>query len=178
MSKRCIADECLSSTGFSYTLSLINGKYKMTILYTLMEFGVVRFNEMKKYIGEISYKNVELHAERAGGRPACPPGGIPADSAQSGIQPHGAWKIPYSYFGRNVRMGRQESPLSYLCFFQSKSLSLLSASHLASSASLFSYSLRISLAESLPRANLWGHCPLFISFTSTSPALSGFPGWS
>lgn len=58
MSKRCISDECLSSTGFSYTLSLINGKYKMTILYTLMEFGVVRFNEMKKYIGTISYKTL------------------------------------------------------------------------------------------------------------------------
>ena len=26
MSERCIANECLSSTGFSYTLSLINGK--------------------------------------------------------------------------------------------------------------------------------------------------------
>ena len=49
MDKRCIATECLGTTGFSYTLSLINGKYKMTILYTLMEFGVVRFNEMKKY---------------------------------------------------------------------------------------------------------------------------------
>ena len=58
MSERCISNECLSSTGFSYTLSLINGKYKMTILYTLMEFGVVRFNEMKKYIGEISYKTL------------------------------------------------------------------------------------------------------------------------
>ena len=34
--------------GFSYTLSLINGKYKMTILYTLMEFKVVRFNETRK----------------------------------------------------------------------------------------------------------------------------------
>ena len=54
--KRCISDERLSATGFSYTLSLISGKYKMTILYTLMEFGVVRFNEMKKYIGGISYK--------------------------------------------------------------------------------------------------------------------------
>lgn len=32
MKERCIANECLSSTGFSYTLSLINGKYKMTIL--------------------------------------------------------------------------------------------------------------------------------------------------
>lgn len=27
MSERCIANECLSGTGFSYTLSLINGKY-------------------------------------------------------------------------------------------------------------------------------------------------------
>lgn len=58
MDKRCISQECLGITGFSYTLSLINGKYKMTILYTLMEFGVVRFNEMKKNIGEISYKTL------------------------------------------------------------------------------------------------------------------------
>ena len=33
MNERCIANECLEKTGFSYTLSLINGKYKMTILY-------------------------------------------------------------------------------------------------------------------------------------------------
>ncbi len=58
MKRRCIAEECLENTGFSYTLSLINGKYKMVILYTLMEFGVVRFNEMKRYIGEISYKTL------------------------------------------------------------------------------------------------------------------------
>ena len=69
MSGRCIAKECLHDTGFSYTLSLINGKYKMTILYTLMEFGIVRFNEMKKYIGEISYKTIsstlkELEADQ------------------------------------------------------------------------------------------------------------------
>ena len=31
MSTRCISQECLGTTGFSYTLSLINGKYKMTI---------------------------------------------------------------------------------------------------------------------------------------------------
>ena len=69
MRERCISEECLGSTGFSYTLSLINGKYKMTILYTLMEFGVVRFNEMKKYIGGISYKTLsatlkELEADQ------------------------------------------------------------------------------------------------------------------
>ena len=55
---RCISNSRLGETGFSYTLSLINGKYKMTVLYTLMNFGVVRFNEMKKYIGEISYKTL------------------------------------------------------------------------------------------------------------------------
>ena len=69
MNNRCIANECLETTGFSYTLSLINGKYKMTILYTLMEFGVVRFNEMKKYINGISYKTLsstlkELEADQ------------------------------------------------------------------------------------------------------------------
>lgn len=69
MEHRCISQECLTDTGFSYTLSLINGKYKMTILYTLMEFQVVRFNEMKRYIGEISYKTLsttlkELEADK------------------------------------------------------------------------------------------------------------------
>lgn len=58
MTNQCIAGACLGSTGFSYTLSLINGKYKMNILYALMEFQVVRFNEMKKYIGTISYKSL------------------------------------------------------------------------------------------------------------------------
>ena len=54
----CISGARLADTGFSYTLSLIQGKYKMTILYTLMTFGVVRFNEMKRYIGSISYKTL------------------------------------------------------------------------------------------------------------------------
>ncbi|MCI1821890.1 MAG: helix-turn-helix transcriptional regulator [Megasphaera sp.] len=58
MNKNCISQENWGNTGFSYTLSLISGKYKMSILYTLAEFGVVRFNEMKKYIGVISYKTL------------------------------------------------------------------------------------------------------------------------
>ena len=41
----------------------------MTILYVLADFGVVRFNEMKKYIDEISYKTLsstlkELEADK------------------------------------------------------------------------------------------------------------------
>ncbi len=58
MNKNCIAECSLEDTGFNYTMSLIQGKYKMFILYTLMEFEVVRFNEMKKYIGGITYKTL------------------------------------------------------------------------------------------------------------------------
>ena len=58
MSIECIQNKSIEETGFSYTMSLIQGKYKMFILYALMEFEVVRFNEMKKYIGSISYKTL------------------------------------------------------------------------------------------------------------------------
>ena len=58
MAAYCIQDTKLEETGFSYTMSLIQGKYKMFILYALMGFGVVRFNELKKYIGTISYKTL------------------------------------------------------------------------------------------------------------------------
>ena len=36
-------------TGFHYALSLISGKHKMVILYCLMEYRVVRFNELKRH---------------------------------------------------------------------------------------------------------------------------------
>ena len=58
MFKRDISQESFEECGFFYTLSLINGKYKMIILYALANFGVLRFNEMKKYIGKISYKTL------------------------------------------------------------------------------------------------------------------------
>ena len=48
----------LEDSGFHYTLSVINGKYKMVILYTLAAFGVVRFNELKRFIGIIPYKTL------------------------------------------------------------------------------------------------------------------------
>lgn len=81
MGEQAIAKESLVSTGFGYTLSLINGKYKMSILYTLMRFEVVRFNEFKKYIEEISYKTLsstlkELEADQLVSRkeyPQIPP---------------------------------------------------------------------------------------------------------
>ena len=50
--ERCIGDESFENTGLFYALKLIKGKYKMRVLYTLMEFGVVRFGEMKRYLGD------------------------------------------------------------------------------------------------------------------------------
>lgn len=46
-------------TGFSHTLSVLGGKYKMIILYWLQLQGpVVRFNELKRGIGTISFKTL------------------------------------------------------------------------------------------------------------------------
>ena len=51
-----IKDANFEDTGFSYTLSLISGKHKMVILYCLMEFETVRYNELKRYLKNISDK--------------------------------------------------------------------------------------------------------------------------
>ena len=55
---RCISSERLGTTGFSYTLSLISGKYKMVILYCLMEFEPVRFNALRRYLKKVSDKTL------------------------------------------------------------------------------------------------------------------------
>ncbi len=54
----CIREANLEDTRFSYTMRLIQGKYKMVVLYTLIEYGTVRYNEMQRYIGTISYKTL------------------------------------------------------------------------------------------------------------------------
>lgn len=47
-----------SETGYSYALSLISGKYKPIILYCLMEYEPVRFNEMQRYLKNIADKTL------------------------------------------------------------------------------------------------------------------------
>ena len=56
--KSNIEEANFSDTGYSYTLSLINGKYKPIILYCLMEYEPVRFNEMQRYLGRIADKTL------------------------------------------------------------------------------------------------------------------------
>lgn len=52
-------DDKFENTGFGYTLSLINGKYKMVIIYCLVVYKpIIRFNEFKRYIGSISFKTL------------------------------------------------------------------------------------------------------------------------
>ena len=58
MIKDYIEKSNFEDTGFSYTLSLISGKHKMIILYCLLEFEIVRFNELKRYIKNISDKTL------------------------------------------------------------------------------------------------------------------------
>ena len=54
MISQYIENANFEGTGFSYTLSLISGKYKMIILYCLMEYGSVRFNQLQRYLKKIS----------------------------------------------------------------------------------------------------------------------------
>lgn len=77
MSWACIEDADFDQTGFSYTLSLIQGKYKMVILYCLAEFGSVRFNELRRYLKRVSDKTLsrqlkELEADGLVSRTAQP----------------------------------------------------------------------------------------------------------
>lgn len=58
MIENYIENANFEETGFSYTLSLISGKYKMTILYCLMEYKIVRFNQLQRYIKKISDKTL------------------------------------------------------------------------------------------------------------------------
>ena len=57
----CDAKECIQNTGFNYTMSLITGKYKMTILYTIGQFGTIRTNEMQRYIKGIPFKTLSAN---------------------------------------------------------------------------------------------------------------------
>ena len=58
MERKNIENANFEDTGYSYTLSLISGKYKPIILYCLMEYEPVRFNEMQRYLKRVSDKTL------------------------------------------------------------------------------------------------------------------------
>jgi DNA-binding HxlR family transcriptional regulator len=48
----------LQDTPFGYTLSIIGGKWKMVIIYLLAENEPIRFNDLKRQIGAITFKTL------------------------------------------------------------------------------------------------------------------------
>ena len=58
MERKRIEEANFNETGYSYTLSLISGKYKPVILYCLMEYEPVRFNEMQRYLQKVADKTL------------------------------------------------------------------------------------------------------------------------
>ena len=58
MDRSPIEEARFSDTGYSYTLSLISGKYKPVMLYCLMEYEPVRFNQMQRYLGRVADKTL------------------------------------------------------------------------------------------------------------------------
>lgn len=54
-----IKENRLEDTGFSYTLNLIGGKYKMQALYAIsLNHGPLRYNAMKRLLSPISFKSL------------------------------------------------------------------------------------------------------------------------
>lgn len=50
----------VQSFPFRYTLSVIGGKWKMLILYSIAEHQPVRYNELQRKIGKITYKTLSV----------------------------------------------------------------------------------------------------------------------
>ena len=63
MDRNPIEEARFSDTGYSYTLSLISGKYKPVILYCLMEYEPVRFNQMQRYLGRVADKTLSQNLQ-------------------------------------------------------------------------------------------------------------------
>lgn len=59
----------LTDTPFGYTLSMIGGKWRLVILYWIVEYQTIRFNELQRKIGTITYKTLstELKSMEADG---------------------------------------------------------------------------------------------------------------
>ena len=54
--KGIVADS--QDTYFGYTLSIINGKWKLLIIFYLSRHGIVRYNELQRMIGKITYRTL------------------------------------------------------------------------------------------------------------------------
>ena len=98
--------QALSDVPFGYTLSLIGGKWRLIILYFLVEYETVRFNELKRKIGAITYKTLSEQLK-----------GMERDGlivrreypAEGRIQPVRQRALPLPDHGSHVPLGRGPS---------------------------------------------------------------------
>lgn len=60
MRVKCSEVVDLSNSPFGYTLSIIGGKWKMSILYVLSDYHCVRFNELQRKLQPITYKTLSV----------------------------------------------------------------------------------------------------------------------
>ena len=58
--KESVKETNIKETGFGYALSMLGGNFRLPILYTLTEYGTVRFNEMRRYIADISSRSLTI----------------------------------------------------------------------------------------------------------------------
>lgn len=58
--KNFAAIKSIKDTPFGYTLSVISGKWKLVILYWLVENKTIRYNELQRLIGTISHKTLSV----------------------------------------------------------------------------------------------------------------------
>lgn len=59
--KDCLKEvESFDKTGFNYTLSLVNGKYKLTVLYAVYRHKTIRFNQLQRYLNMVSHKTLSI----------------------------------------------------------------------------------------------------------------------
>lgn len=94
----------VTDTPFGYTLSMIGGKWRLVLLYWLVEAQPVRFNELQRKIGTITYKALSRELKNGGGRLG-PAQGISSGPSQGGIQPDGKGRFPLSHYGADVPVG-------------------------------------------------------------------------
>ena len=63
--KKCIESNMnFEETGFAYSMSLISGKYKLPILYSLAFYGTFRYNELKRFLDPISFKTLTSNLKK------------------------------------------------------------------------------------------------------------------
>ncbi len=58
--KESMKERNIEETGFGYALKMIGGNFRLPILYTLTEYETVRFNEMRRFIVDISSRSLTI----------------------------------------------------------------------------------------------------------------------